>query len=61
LIEAVQGSPTSGDVQFHVAVVEAELGRLADARNSLKKALDLDAKLTNREDVKTLQTKLAGR
>jgi len=61
LVQAAQGSPNIPDVQFHVAVVEAELGRLADARNSLKKALDLDGKLADRDDVKALQVKLAAR
>ena len=58
LAEAGEGAPYSGEVQFHIAAVEAALGRPAQALAALNKAAVLDSALTERVDVKQLRDSL---
>jgi uncharacterized protein (TIGR03790 family) len=58
LKQAGNDSPGNPEVQFHVAVVSAAKGRTADARAALQKALAVDPKLAEREDVKALVAKI---
>jgi uncharacterized protein (TIGR03790 family) len=58
LAEAGEGAPYSGEVQFHIAAVEAELGRPAQALAALNKAAALDSALAERADVKKLRASL---
>lgn len=59
LTQAAVGSPNSAEVLFHVAVVKAARGDVETAQTNLRKALDLDEKLSGRNDVKELQAKLS--
>jgi uncharacterized protein (TIGR03790 family) len=58
LAEAGEGAPYSGEVQFHIAAVEASLGRPAQALAALNRATALDAVLAERADVKKLRASL---
>jgi Flp pilus assembly protein TadD len=58
LTQAANGSPANAEVQFHVAVVNVGMGRLDMARAALERALELDPKLAEREDVKQLRARL---
>jgi tetratricopeptide (TPR) repeat protein len=58
LAEAGEGAPYSGEVQFHIAAVQAALGRPAQALTALNKAVAIDASLAERADVKKLRASL---
>ena len=58
LQEAGKGAPYSGEVQFHIAVVAAALGRPAEALAALDRAIALDRTLAERADVQELRAKL---
>ena len=58
LTQAALDSPNHPEVQFHVAVIKASRSEVKEARQSLHRALELDPRLAEREDVKALQLKL---
>jgi uncharacterized protein (TIGR03790 family) len=58
LEEAAKAMPTSSDVQLHFAVVSAEIGNMTAAESALKRALAIDPKLEQSEDVKKIRAKL---
>ena len=61
LTDASRRTPGNGEIRLHVAIVSAANGSWADSDTHLKEALRLDPSLAKREDVATLQHKLAER
>jgi uncharacterized protein (TIGR03790 family) len=57
--EALRALPDSAVVQWHAAAVQHAAGQLTAARAALSRALELDATLVNREDVRDLQRQLS--
>ncbi len=57
---AVKASPSSAELQFHLAAVLAATGALDEAQKALARALALDPSLDARADVKGLAEKLKG-
>jgi tetratricopeptide (TPR) repeat protein len=58
LAEAGEGAPYSAEVQYHIAVVEAALGRPAEAAAALNKAAALDPQFVERPEVQKLRDTL---
>jgi uncharacterized protein (TIGR03790 family) len=58
LEEAVKSGTQNADVHLHLAIVKAALGQKEAAAAALKKALELDPKMAEREEVKALQGKM---
>lgn len=58
LTVAARDAPQNAEIQFHYAAVAAALGRYAEARAALARALELDPKLTEREEVAALRARL---
>jgi Flp pilus assembly protein TadD len=56
--EALRGAPLSADIRVHAATVYLALGRADEARRELAKAIELDASVGGRPDVKALRDKL---
>jgi tetratricopeptide (TPR) repeat protein len=61
LQQAIRIGTNNGEIYFHAAVVHERLGARAEAETALKRALDLDAGLGIREDVRELQRVLRGK
>jgi Flp pilus assembly protein TadD len=59
IAEALRRSPNHGELHFHAAAILDSVGRRDDARAELKRALELNPSLAGRDEVKTLQAKLA--
>jgi uncharacterized protein (TIGR03790 family) len=58
LAEAVQGSPGNSEISLHVAIVLAAKGEMQAAADELARAVKLDARLEDRQEVKDLRAKL---
>jgi uncharacterized protein (TIGR03790 family) len=56
--EAVKAAPENAEVQFHYAVISALAGNNSAAEAALKRALEINPKLEQSEEVKQLQAKL---
>lgn len=60
LLEAVaKALPRNPEIQLHVAAVYADLGRSQDAAEALKAAAAVDPKVTERQDYREIQKKIA--
>jgi len=59
--EAVRGEPANAEVRFHAASVAHEAGDIEGARRELTKALELDASLAQRDDVRALAGRSASK
>jgi Tfp pilus assembly protein PilF len=55
LEEAIKTGIKNAEVHLHSAIVNAALGRKEAAQSALQKALELDPKMADRAEVKTLQ------
>lgn len=60
LLKAVERSPNTGAIQFHLGMTYARLGRRNDAVSTLRRAAQLDAKLAESERIETLVRELGG-
>ena len=58
LEEAAKAAPQSAEMHLHFAIVSEAAGNKLAARVALQRALEIDSKLAEREDVKQLQSKL---
>lgn len=58
IYEAAKGAPANADVQFHLASLEHSRNRREAAIEALTKAIELEPKLLDREDVKKLRSAL---
>jgi uncharacterized protein (TIGR03790 family) len=56
--EAIKSGTANAEIYLHFAVVNTALGQKEAAETALKKALELNPKMTAREEVKALQEKL---
>jgi uncharacterized protein (TIGR03790 family) len=61
LAEAVRGEPTNPEIRYHAAALADAAGDLESARRELTKALELDASLAQRDEVRALAGKLSVR
>ena len=59
LLEAVDGAGDNAEIRFHAAAIQARAGSLDAAAKELATALELDASLADRDDVRELQGQLA--
>ena len=58
LLEAVDGAGDNAEIRFHAAAVQARVGSFDAAAKELATALELDASLADRDDVRELQGRL---
>jgi uncharacterized protein (TIGR03790 family) len=58
LEEAIKTGTPNAEVHLHSAIVNTALGRMPAAEAALKKALELDPKMADREEVKALLEKM---
>jgi uncharacterized protein (TIGR03790 family) len=58
LDEAAKAASNNADTQLHLAIVSAEMGNRLAAESALKRALDIDPKLEQSEDVRRLRAKM---
>ena len=61
IADAVRGEPTNPEIRYHAAVLADAAGDLEGARRELTRALELDASLGLRDDVRALAGKLSVR
>jgi uncharacterized protein (TIGR03790 family) len=59
LAEAVAGDPDNGLIHVHLADVALAAGQTAKAKASLERALELDAALSEEDEVRTIQAALS--
>jgi len=59
--KALRHGPQSAEIHLHAAVVYAASGAMAAAEKQLTNALNLDPSLSDRDDVRALRGRLAGR
>ena len=58
LEEAVRSGPNNADIHLHFAIVSAATGNKQAAEIALKRALEIDPKLEQNEEVRQLRSKL---
>lgn len=58
LEEGIKTGTQNAEVHLHLAIVKAALGQVEASQAALQKALELDPKMADREEVKSLQQKL---
>jgi uncharacterized protein (TIGR03790 family) len=58
LEEATRSAPKNAEMHLHFAIVSEATGNMLAAQVSLQRALEIDPKLAQQEEVKQLQTKL---
>ncbi len=59
--QAVTLAPQNADIQLHYAILSAEMGNTTAAEDSLRRALEIDRKLEEREEVRQLRARLKGK
>ena len=60
LIRAVERAPNNGTIRYHLGMTYARLGKKQDAVSALKRASQLDSKLSDSERINSVIKELGG-